>query len=239
MDYSLCLTCFIDILGTKNSPFSNLLNIHEIFHSELETVNQMSSNLKRIISTFSDCAYIIYKIEQYDITSQNFSMLILLSSFAKRIHDLVRYDFLFRGGISCGDAYFDNNKNILFGPSVNEAYKLEATGRMPRLVIEKKFAERLIEFYNTSNDPQVKRFKHLIFSDENYDKRYYLNYLWGYIHSPAQFNMHYDIGRKFSEKNIKEQMHSMETDYEIIAKHNWHLNYLEKAKSIVEKNKIL
>jgi hypothetical protein len=238
MGYSFGLTCFVDILGSKNSSFNDALKMNNLFRRALETTNQMYTHQRKIISSFSDCAYIIYEINDGSIINQNIYMLLDLSIIAKTLQDFILYGFLFRGGISCGDVYFDNDKNILFGPSVNEVYKLEVTGKMPRLIVESKIAERLIKYYNESKDERVDSYKYLILQDEKYDKRYYLNYLWKFIHLPTQFNVFYNTGREFSESNIEKQMHSIETDYEIIAKHNWNLNYLERIKNIIENNKL-
>jgi hypothetical protein len=237
MDYSFGLTCFIDILGTKEkSSDDSLLEMIELFHRDLRGLKERDANQQKMIASFSDCTYIIYKIDDNNIVNQNLYMLIYLKVIARCIQRFLRYGFLVRGGISYGKVYFSNEKNIFFGPSVNDSYKLEREGKMPRIIIENGIAKRLIEYCNISNDSRVEGVKNLIFQDE-IDNRYYLNYLYNFINGPSQFNIFYNAGRLLSENNIKEQINKQEINHEIIAKHNWNLKYLDKIKGIIEKNR--
>lgn len=53
---------------------------------------------------------------------------------------------VFRGGIYYGDAFVDPNRNMLFGPAVNCAYKLEsAVAVHPRIIIDQFVAKTVIE----------------------------------------------------------------------------------------------
>jgi hypothetical protein len=78
MDYNKGLVIFIDILGTKNRGFDELYRINKIFHKELNKKKNETpfwENIKKQISSFSDCAYIVL----------NFPMVILMITIYKTI----------------------------------------------------------------------------------------------------------------------------------------------------------
>jgi hypothetical protein len=241
MDYSFGLACFIDILGTKertNEKYFDKLFLKSIetFHRKLRELEKDSGFKQKMVASFSDCSYIIYKIDDNNVINQNLYLLTCLKIISKCIQTFPMNGFLVRGGISYGNVYFDNENNIFFGPAINDSYKLESIGKMPRLIIENELSRRLIEYFNKSNDPRIDDLKELIFQDE-VDNRYYLNYLYNRINVPSQFDIFYNAGKMLSEKNIKEQIIKQDINHEIIAKHNWNLKYLNKVKSIIEKYK--
>lgn len=64
MGYKKVLVIFIDILGSQNRQnFDELYKINSKFHDELESNQSMDMKhtvYERYITSFSDCAYIIY-----------------------------------------------------------------------------------------------------------------------------------------------------------------------------------
>jgi hypothetical protein len=236
MGYSKGIVYFIDILGTKNRNFSDSLKINEMFHEELGNIQKRhrpTSVGRRYVTSFSDCAYIIYAIkDEYD-KEDHFIKYIFTSLYntASTIAYFVVNGFLCRGGIYCGEVYFDQSKNIIFGPAINNAYLLEKDAKMPRLLLDNKLAEKIIEY-----DENIKSINEMaritngnIIIQDDVDKKYYLNYLnclTGVssivLGSKAySFESFYDKVKTYSLETI-----SNANDYEIINKHNWHLNYL-------------
>jgi hypothetical protein len=240
MGYSKGIVYFIDILGSKNRNFNDSLKINEMFHEELEKVQKRhrpTSVGRRYVTSFSDCAYIIYAIkEEYD-KDDIFLEYIFTSLYntASTIAYFVVNGFLCRGGIYCGEVYFDGTKNIIFGPAVNNAYLLEQKAKMPRLLLDDELAVKIIEY-----DKKIKSANEMarvtngnILLQDNIDKKYYLNYL-NYLTGVSSVG----LGTKaYTYHSFYEQakQHSLDVitnadDYDIILKHKWHLNYLEKIR---------
>jgi hypothetical protein len=244
MGYSKGIVYFVDILGSKDRNFDDSLKINNIFHEELEKVQQRhrpNAVGKRYVTSFSDCAYIIYAIkDEYD--SEDVFMEYIFTSLyntASTIAFFVVNGFLCRGGIYCGELYFDSTKNIIFGPAINNAYLLEQKAKMPRLILEDALAKKILlydEEIKAKNEMARLINGDIILKDPS-DHRYYLNYLnylvgvssVGLGNRTFTFDSYYEQARNFSLNTL-----SQKNDHDIIAKHNWHLNYLDAIKKYNE-----
>ena len=116
MGYSKGIVYFIDILGSKNREFEDSLKISTIFHDELENVrirHRKTSIGNRFVTSFSDCAYIIYEIKNENDKEELLLPYIYTSLFntANTVAFFVANGFLCRGGIAFGELYFDGKKN--------------------------------------------------------------------------------------------------------------------------------
>ena len=84
-----------------------------------------------------------------------------------------------RGALTYGDIYYDNDKNVWFGPAMNRAYWLESKkARYPRLIIAPEFATGLFEFNKKNyqqNELQKQLNGEIIKKDD--DGVFYLHYL--------------------------------------------------------------
>jgi hypothetical protein len=241
MGYSKGIAYFIDILGSKNRNFDDSLKINEMFHEELEKVQKRhrpTSIGKRYVTSFSDCAYIIYAIKEECDKDDNFIKYIFTSLYntASTIAYFVINGFLCRGGIYCGELYFDETKNIIFGPAINNAYLLEQKAEMPRLLLNDELAIKIIEY-----DKKVKSINEMaritngnIIIQDDVDKKYYLNYL-NYLTGISSvglgtkaytFHSFYEQAKQYSLDVI-----STADNYNIISKHKWHLSYLDKINN--------
>jgi len=241
LEYIKGLAIFIDILGTKESNFNNLYNINKIFHKELISLKNRQRLCKKFVTSFSDCAYIIYISDEINKEENIFSHIFIQDSLidlSYTISTILVNGFLCRGGIYYGELYFEENNNILFGPAINKAYKLETVATMPRIIIDDKLGE---DFYIKENDFNSKNLQKIIRKD-NFDNRYYLNYLNvfsqydyldiddGLYNEKIQFGEHeynfdeyYKILLNKSIKTINEN-----NDHNIIAKHKWQIKYLKQ-----------
>jgi len=240
MGYSKGIVYFIDILGSKNRGFDESLKINNIFRDELNKVQERhrpTSVGRRYVTSFSDCAYIIYAIKDEYNTDETFCKYIYTSLYntASTVAYFVSNGFLCRGGISCGDLYFEPDRNIIFGPAINEAYLLEQQAKMPRLIVSDELAKILVE-YDTSiklkNEMAALLNGEIILKD-TIDGWYFLNYL-NYLIGVGSVGLG---TRSFTFNNYYEQVKAnsinalyTQNNHDIIAKHKWHLNYLERMK---------
>lgn len=147
---------FIDILGSQDRKnFDEWYNVMNIFSRTVEREKELDNNhpwtvYKRETHVFSDCAYIIYDYKK-DVEDSRKDMYELMRiacyNTEKVLYEFLKNGFIARGAITYGDLFYDNEKNIWFGPAMNRAYFLESTqARFPRIIIDPEYAESLFEF---------------------------------------------------------------------------------------------
>jgi hypothetical protein len=113
---------------------------------------------------------------------KNLSELIFVIS--KIQYQLFLKGILLRGGISYGDLYIDKRRNIIVGPGLINAYKLEAMAKYPRIIIDRKiirtFFENtdafLVEINATFKNRYNEDYEKVKFADKQ-DGWAYVNYL--------------------------------------------------------------
>jgi hypothetical protein len=256
MYFQTGLVVFIDILGTKDNNFKNLYRINKLFHKK---INDLSSKnifdrsyyIKRVYS-FSDCAYIIYtgyydpdkgKYYNPEINDIYFFIEHCIDDLMSTLINFLQDDFLFRGGISIGDLYIDERENIFFGPAINDAYLLEREAIMPRIIFNEKLVKILKERFFTNHDD-----KSSPIWEDTYDSRLFLNYMNRLVRLDVNdfistVNNNFSLNNNmytFNDFIEISKIHSYNIinnskDYNIISKHNWQLNYLERVKRNREK----
>lgn len=218
MGYEKALVIFIDILGSQErQDFDELYKINSKFHNELESNQSMDMKhtvYERYITSFSDCAYIIYHykndvgVERKD-DGKLFN--VALANTERVIQAFLYEGFICRGGISYGDVYFERNRNILFGPAVNVAYQLESgVAVYPRIIVDQYVAREILALDdnldnksdNLNNLPDELRQKiiglksRLILQDD--DGQYYFNYL-----DSVSKGINYDYSQELINRNLK------------------------------------
>jgi len=245
MGYEKGLAVFIDILGTQKSNYNELNNINNIFHNELIRLNEKQMSCKRFATSFSDCAYIIYEINEHNENNEKDTAFYYyihdsLIDLAYTISTIQINGFLCRGGISYDELHCNKDRNIIFGPAINEAHKLETEAMMPRIILSDKLGDDL---YKKEDIVIKNKFQKLIRKDV-IDDRYYLNNLYAFSqfdymdYDEGLFNEKIPLGDKeysFDECYSKLKKNSIEavknnTDHKIIAKHKWQLNYLTQHR---------
>jgi hypothetical protein len=175
---------FIDILGSQSRVnFDEWYNVMSIFSWMVEREKELDNNhpwtvYKREIHVFSDCAYIIYDYKD-DIEDSRKNMYALMGiacyNTEKILYEFLKNGFIARGTITYGDLFYDNEKNIWFGPAMNRAYFLESKQAIfPRIIIDPKYAEKLFEF-NENNYRSNADNGEILYRD--IDGFIYLNYL--------------------------------------------------------------
>jgi len=249
MGYSKGIACYIDILGTKDKKFDELLRVNRIFHNELEYFQKPYSIEEYIwennVTSFSDCAYIVYTIKdkinfnKLNIKDVLDNIFYCLYDIAYIIANFAFNGFLCRGGICYGDIYFEKS-NILFGPAINNAYLLETVAKMPRVILDDEFVKKyLYVFENDLGKNEIEKMINIVLKDD-IDSRYYLNYL----SITTYGNYEYSKSDKYSHNIFDELYEKIKINFEktirdisnhdIIAKHNWNKKYFELAKKYNE-----
>lgn len=255
--YEQTVAIFIDILGSKDTiGFDEKYNIHKIFHHSI-LVNQERQNSKehviytRKLYSFSDCAYIFYKYKQNtDESKKDLNKLLQVALFnsSNIVLELLNAGFILRGGITCGDVFFDDMS--FFGPAVDRAYELESKKAVtPRILIDPKFGAELLqhetkiysEVFGPSNPnyhflPKRKFIPTIAIKDGN---DYILNPLYilemeGQIPLGESYINHGELKENLLEK-INSQILEHPWDSRVRPKLEWMKQYLEKSEiSLVE-----
>jgi hypothetical protein len=177
---------FLDILGfkdlVKQSKTQTILDVINI-PTELQT---HENGVRRYpfdgtsgmeISAFSDSIVISNLIgdDEFGITQLVHYAHHLWVKFLAR-------GVLTRGGIAIGELHHRNS--ILFGPAMNDAYKLESqVANYPRIVLEKSVCDQVLAQYQNNNSMNV----HLreIFR-EDFDGIYHINTLGHHSNFPTE-----------------------------------------------------
>ena len=142
--YEKRIVAFVDILGfsTMIEDSKTDIKLRRKIKKAVELIRESARTNAdysvRKVSTFSDSAVISYGLK----TSSLFYILIDIIHLQLGLGAL---GIMIRGGISIGDCYHDGN--IIFGPAMNEAYRLEhEVAKWPRVVImEETLRQGLME----------------------------------------------------------------------------------------------
>jgi hypothetical protein len=176
--YKTHLVAFIDLLGfekavetnNKNELILKLLQQMKFFNNETEGVDTYKDEqgndctvVHPKVITFSDCIVISISNEQCSWKQAVIEMKNHLLQLARIAH---YRGFLLRGGITIGALYHQDN--IIFGPALNAAYKMEREiAKNPKIILSKTV-------FNINLDDQDGKHD---FKLDNSDKRYYFDYL--------------------------------------------------------------
>lgn len=182
------VTIFIDILGSQSrESFNEWYNVMSIFSAMIEREKKLDQThpwtvYKRETHVFSDCAYIIYDYKD-DIEDSRKDIYELMGiacyNTEKVLYEFLKKGFIARGAITHGDLFYDNEKNIWFGPAMNRAYFLESKkARFPRVIIDPDYAEDLYLFNeNKYRNNSFQRMTNGEILCRDIDDLIYLNYL--------------------------------------------------------------
>ena len=254
--YDRALVIFIDILGSQNrNDFEVLYKINDTFHTLL--LNNKNNNKSytiyiREVYTFSDCAYIIYDFKK-DTPEEKKDLgrlfEVALANCEPLLIQFLNEGFVFRGGIAYGDVYYETDRNLLFGPGINTAYKLEnAVAKYPRIAIDDFVAETILSHWNKvvyeMDHPKTdeEKLKYELFGNlkreqgcvvkRDFDGIYMLHYLnaietnavlMSYTHTTNEEFL-YKL-RRFCEDGMRQNASNLY----IVQKYGWLLNYIDSV----------
>ena len=241
-NFRKAVTIFIDILGSQDrhefTEWYDIMNIFTntiSFEKELDNYHQHTV-YKREIHIFSDCAYIIYDFKpDIEETRKDINALLCIACYntEKVIFEFLRNGFIARGAITYGDIYYDNDKNIWFGPAMNRAFFLESKiAHFPRVIIDPEYAYDLEKFNNTTyrNTDVMKSINGEIVK-RDVDGNLYLHYLNTYQLGFANVNRQ-DFSAKIlalCENEINKPRKTIELQKSIEEKYNWLKNYISSS----------
>ena len=131
--YEKRIVAFMDILGfstmVEDSKVDTTMRRKIKKATEIVRESFRPSDEDRKVTTFSDSAVVSYKLKS------TASLFYLLMDIIHLQLDLGNLGIMIRGGIATGDCYHDGR--IIFGPAMNEAYRLESkVAKWPRVVIK-------------------------------------------------------------------------------------------------------
>ena len=230
---------FIDILGSRNrEDFDEWYNVMSIFSAMIKREKELDKNhqwtvYKRETHVFSDCAYIIYDYKE-DIEDSQKNIYELMGIVYKKkkkvLYEFLKNGFIARGAMTHGELFYDNERDIWFGPAMNRAYYLESKkARFPRVIIDPEYAEELYEF---NENKYRKNFEQRMFNGEimcrDMDGFIYLNYLNTVKLGMNQMESEYVLENALKlcnfERNVKRE--TKELQKSIKDKYDWLENYL-------------
>lgn len=230
---------FIDILGSQDRrEFNEWYKVMSIFSTMIEREKELDKThkwavYKRETHVFSDCAYIIYDYK--DGIEDNRKDIYELMGIAcynteKVLYEFLKNGFIARGAITYGDLFYDNEKNIWFGPAMNQAYFLESKkARFPRVIIDPQYAENLYLFNeNKYRSSSFQRMNNGEILCRDTDGFIYLNYLNSIKIGMNQTEGEYVIQNALqlcnNERNVKRETEELQTS--IKEKYDWLEKYL-------------
>lgn len=159
--YRKMVVIFVDLLGTKNNKrFEDKFLIHRLFHGEAKTNEQRNLDhviYDRKVYSFSDCAYFFYHykdgIEEHRKDDMKLIQ-IAMSNTAISLLRILNAGYLVRGGITFGDAYFDELG--FFGPAVEEAYGLESSyADVPMIALSPQLGKKFYEWEEAETSMKI------------------------------------------------------------------------------------
>lgn len=203
------VTIFIDILGSQHrEDFDEWYKVMSIFSAMIEQEKELDKThpwtvYKRETHVFSDCAYIIYdyKDNVEDSRKDLYKLMgIACYNTEKVLYEFLKNGFIARGAITYGDLFYDNEKNIWFGPAMNRAFSLESKkARFPRVIIDPEYAEDLYLFNeNQYRSDLFQRMSNGEILCRDTDGFIYLNYL-----NHMKLNRHSMESEYISEKVLQ------------------------------------
>ena len=162
--YRKMVVIFVDLLGTKNNKrFEDKLLIHRLFHGEAKINEQRNLDhviYDRKVYSFSDCAYFFYYykdgIEEYRKDDMKLIQIAMYNTTISLLR-ILNAGYLLRGGITFGDAYFDELG--FFGPAVEEAYGLESSyADVPMIALSPQLGKEIYEWEESETSMEIVNF---------------------------------------------------------------------------------
>lgn len=227
---------FVDILGSQDrEDFEEWYNIMSIFSEAVEREKKLDAAhpwvvYKREIHVFSDCAYIIYDYKEgveEERKDMNALMCIACYNTEKMLYEFLKNGFIARGAITYGEIYYDNERNVWFGPGMNKAYYLESKkARFPRIIIDPEYAQELMDYNEKKyRDNAMKRESNGEIIRKDTDGLYYLNYLNSIFNMSDADEIAMKIFRLCKNERSKKRENE-KLSISIKEKYDWLENYL-------------
>lgn len=166
---------FLDFMGFKEIVNSTVLDPDALtsLHKAIDRLKEIGDEAlqeTRRVTQFSDCV-----VCSFDVTQPS-TVFDLLNSTAFAIVDLAYMGYLVRGGITCGQLV--HTDEYLFGPAMNEAYRLESRiAKHPRVVIDPEVLLRAGQSPAPQHDAEMEAGYVKGFMTRDDDGQYFYDYV--------------------------------------------------------------
>ncbi|MBJ7945107.1 hypothetical protein JDS95_02820 [Bacillus cereus group sp. N24] len=145
-------------MSEKDKEYSEKISLKE------KTTTNLSDD--RRVTIFSDSVVISYPIN---------CMYALLVNTWVLAGAIATNGYLIRGGITSGKLYHD--ERIVFGPAMNEAYRLESTvAKMPRIILDSNYIETARQYSNEDEDKYSVNDLACIQTDSDFDNYQFIDF---------------------------------------------------------------
>ncbi len=174
-EYAQAVVTFVDILGfsdliqdSRGETNKNPERVDKILRvlKELKRASNLTSRITfddegnesslLFADNFSDCLVRSTPIDYpADAIEAMEAEVLLLASIQAAV--TTKEDILIRGGMSMGELYRDKKGEFLFGPAFVDAYKLEKTAVVPRIVIDQEIVNSMTQYESDLLNNYVKQ----------------------------------------------------------------------------------
>lgn len=216
----------MDVLGFSELVYNKDRSRIESYFSYIESdLNKHLSKNKFNYLVISDSIVISAKK-----TKENLSELVFLVS--KIQYQLILKGILVRGAISFGKLYINKSSNIIVGPGLINAYRLESSAKYPRIILDRQIIPELFdstkEFMEYTNSFFLKLYgetdgKIKIYTKSK-DGKPFINYMRMLVRD----------SRTYNKRNFPKIVDFLSNNYfnnEHFEKYNW---LLEELKSEIQ-----
>lgn len=220
--YKQSIVIFLDVLGFSNLVYSEDNSVLEKYFDYVKSDLSKHLNEKGFSFVIISDSIVI----SGEKNKENLSELIYIMS--KIQYQLLLRGILIRGGLSFGNLHINKTNNIIVGPGLINAYKLEGEAKYPRIIIDRKvipeffistkdFLEYLNSFFLKLYDESDGKVKIDLTSK---DGKPFINYLRMFVRDR----------RTFGKMNITKLITFLKNNYysnEHFEKYNWLIEELK------------
>ena len=176
MAYEKRLVLFMDILGFKQITEEAVCE-PEIIDRVKSAIKMMTTNFNesahqssRVVTHFSDSVVVSIKVDE------EAGVFWLIADLAHIVLNMTLRGFLIRGGIAVGDLV--HNEDVIMGPAMNEAYRLESQIALnPRVILSEEVLKLSKRYRKNGHSPEEEENYVKGFLKKDNDGHYFMDFL--------------------------------------------------------------
>lgn len=174
--YQERIVVFLDFLGFKShidrtvKDPAHVTRIARAFNTVRDFTNPDEGWEDRVVTQFSDCVVLSYRIDQRSAVFDILMTMLLLQV------ELANQGFLVRGGITAGPLLHE--ESMVFGPALVEAHRMESKDAVfPRILVDPELVQVARDYpaLHHSGTDEARYVRSFLTDDE--DGKSYLNYV--------------------------------------------------------------
>lgn len=137
VQYEKRIVAFVDVLGFSNLVYSRTTGLISRYF------NFVTHNFQEAVSKYGFRFLIVSDSIVLSAPDNKESLKLCVMVLYRLQQKLIEEEgILLRGGVSHGDLYMGAEDNIMFGPALINAYKLELQAKYPRIIMDRSFITR-------------------------------------------------------------------------------------------------